>query len=172
MKQRVGIARALVMEPKVLLMDEPFGALDALTRAHLQDELSRIVGETRSTVVMDTHDVAEAVLHTDRIVMISNGPAATVGAILKEEIHRPPARATAWPWPTIRSITSTGARCWSSSTSASADRPPERKVAPFRGHLAPVQVFFPPADNPQTTSGVPERPIRSHQCMHPGSAAC
>src|SRR5690606_41018825 len=62
-----------------------------------------------------------------------------------------PARATAWPWPTIRSITSTGARCWSSSTSASADRPPERKVAPFRGHLAPVQVFFPPRSEEHTS---------------------
>jgi nitrate/nitrite transport system ATP-binding protein len=89
MKQRVGIARALVMEPKVLLMDEPFGALDALTRAHLQDELLRIVGQTHSTVVMVTHDVDEAVLLSDRIVMMSNGPAATVGDILKVELPRP-----------------------------------------------------------------------------------
>ncbi len=89
MKQRVGIARALAMEPKVLLMDEPFGALDALTRAHLQDELSRIVGETGSTVVMVTHDVDEAVLLSDRIVMMTNGPAATVGEILDVPIPRP-----------------------------------------------------------------------------------
>ncbi len=89
MKQRVGIARALAMEPKVLLMDEPFGALDALTRAHLQDELLRIVGETRSTVVMVTHDVDEAVLLSDRIVMMTNGPAATVGEILTVELPRP-----------------------------------------------------------------------------------
>ncbi|QNH04272.1 ABC transporter ATP-binding protein [Pseudomonas sp. B11D7D] len=89
MKQRVGIARALAMEPKVLLMDEPFGALDALTRAHLQDELLRIVGETKSTVVMVTHDVDEAVLLSDRIVMMTNGPAATVGEILSVELSRP-----------------------------------------------------------------------------------
>ncbi|MGL4317070.1 MAG: ABC transporter ATP-binding protein [Pseudomonas sp.] len=89
MKQRVGIARALAMEPKVLLMDEPFGALDALTRAHLQDELLRIVGETHSTVVMVTHDVDEAVLLSDRIVMMTNGPAATIGDIVKVELQRP-----------------------------------------------------------------------------------
>ncbi|MEO8170450.1 MAG: ABC transporter ATP-binding protein [Oxalobacteraceae bacterium] len=89
MKQRVGIARALSMEPKVLLMDEPFGALDALTRAHLQDELLKIVAQTRSTVVMVTHDVDEAVLLSDRIVMMTNGPAATIGEILTVQLARP-----------------------------------------------------------------------------------
>ena len=89
MKQRIGIARALAMEPKVLLMDEPFGALDALTRAHLQDELMRIVQATGSTVVMVTHDVDEAVLLSDRIVMMTNGPAATVGEILTVNLARP-----------------------------------------------------------------------------------
>ena len=89
MKQRVGIARALAMEPKVLLMDEPFGALDALTRAHLQDELLKIVARTQSTVVMVTHDVDEAVLLSDRIVMMTNGPAATIGEVLKVELARP-----------------------------------------------------------------------------------
>jgi len=89
MKQRVGIARALAMEPKVLLMDEPFGALDALTRAHLQDELLKIVAKTESTVVMVTHDVDEAVLLSDRIVMMTNGPAATIGEILEVKLARP-----------------------------------------------------------------------------------
>ena len=89
MKQRVGIARALAMEPKVLLMDEPFGALDALTRAHLQDELLKIVGKTGSTVLMVTHDVDEAVLLSDRIVMMTNGPAATIGEILPVDLARP-----------------------------------------------------------------------------------
>ena len=89
MKQRVGIARALSMEPKVLLMDEPFGALDALTRAHLQDELMGIVAKTGSTVVMVTHDVDEAVLLSDRIVMMTNGPAATIGDIVQVRLPRP-----------------------------------------------------------------------------------
>ncbi|MFZ5560955.1 MAG: ABC transporter ATP-binding protein [Pseudomonadota bacterium] len=89
MKQRVGIARALAMEPQILLMDEPFGALDALTRAHLQDELMNIVAATGSTVVMVTHDVDEAVLLSDRIVMMTNGPAATIGEILEVSLARP-----------------------------------------------------------------------------------
>jgi nitrate/nitrite transport system ATP-binding protein len=89
MKQRVGIARALAMEPNVLLLDEPFGALDALTRAHLQDELLRIAAATHSTVMMVTHDVDEAVLLSDRIVMLTNGPAATIGEILNVDLARP-----------------------------------------------------------------------------------
>jgi nitrate/nitrite transport system ATP-binding protein len=89
MKQRVGIARALSMQPQVLLLDEPFGALDALTRAKLQDELLQIVAQTHSTVVMVTHDVDEAVLLSDRIVMMTNGPAATIGEILQVELERP-----------------------------------------------------------------------------------
>ncbi len=89
MKQRVGIARALAMQPKVLLLDEPFGALDALTRAHLQEELMRIAQDTHSTVMMVTHDVDEAVLLSDRIVMLTNGPAATIGDILHVDLPRP-----------------------------------------------------------------------------------
>jgi len=89
MKQRVGIARALAMEPTVLLMDEPFGALDALTRAYLQDSLMEIQNTLNNTVIMITHDVDEAVLLSDRIVMMTNGPAATVGEILKVDLPRP-----------------------------------------------------------------------------------
>ncbi|MGQ0655596.1 MAG: ABC transporter ATP-binding protein [Betaproteobacteria bacterium] len=89
MKQRVGIARALAIEPKVLLLDEPFGALDALTRATLQDELMRIVEKTGATVLMVTHDVDEAVLLSDRVVMMTNGPAARIGDILEVALPRP-----------------------------------------------------------------------------------
>ena len=89
MKQRVGIARALAMEPKVLLLDEPFGALDALTRTHMQDSLMEIHQALGNTVIMITHDVDEAVLLSDRIVMMTNGPAATVGDILAVDLPRP-----------------------------------------------------------------------------------
>ena len=89
MKQRVGIARALAMQPKVLLMDEPFGALDALTRAHLQDSVMEIHARLGNTVMMITHDVDEAVLLSDRIVMMTNGPAARIGEILDVPLQRP-----------------------------------------------------------------------------------
>ncbi len=89
MKQRVGIARCLAMEPKVLLMDEPFGALDALTRAQLQDSVMEIQAALGNTVIMITHDVDEAVLLSDRIVMMTNGPAATIGEILEVKLARP-----------------------------------------------------------------------------------
>ena len=89
MKQRVGIARALAMEPKVLLLDEPFGALDALTRANLQDELMSIMEKSGATAVMVTHDVDEAVLLSDRIVMMINGPSATIGEILSVHLPKP-----------------------------------------------------------------------------------
>ena len=89
MKQRVGIARALAMEPKVLLLDEPFGALDALTRAHLQDSVMAIHQKLQNTVLMITHDVDEAVLLSDRIVMMTNGPAATIGEVLEVKLPRP-----------------------------------------------------------------------------------
>ncbi len=89
MKQRVGIARALSMEPKILLLDEPFGALDALTRAHLQDQVMQIQADLGTTVMMITHDVDEAVLLSDRIVMMTNGPAAHIGEILDVPLARP-----------------------------------------------------------------------------------
>ncbi len=89
MKQRVGLARALAMEPKVLLLDEPFGALDALTRAHLQDSVMTIHQKLGNTVLMITHDVDEAVLLSDRIVMMTNGPAARIGEVLDVPLARP-----------------------------------------------------------------------------------
>ena len=89
MKQRVGIARALAMEPKVLLLDEPFGALDALTRANLQDSVMEIHAKLANTVMMITHDVDEAVLLSDRIVMMTNGPSATIGQVLTVDLPRP-----------------------------------------------------------------------------------
>ena len=92
MKQRVGIARALAMEPKVLLLDEPFGALDALTRANLQDELMKIMAKSGCTAVMVTHDVDEAILLSDRVVMMTNGPSAGIGEILDVNLARPRAR--------------------------------------------------------------------------------
>ncbi|CAH1659355.1 ABC transporter ATP-binding protein [Chelatococcus asaccharovorans] len=92
MKQRVGIARALAMEPKLLLLDEPFGALDALTRAHLQDQIMQIHQTLGNTVIMITHDVDEAVLLSDRIVMMTNGPAATIGDVLEVPLERPRSR--------------------------------------------------------------------------------
>ena len=89
MKQRVGIARALSMEPKILLLDEPFGALDALTRAHLQDAVMEIHSRLGNTMIMITHDVDEAVLLSDRIVMMTNGPSAKIGEVLDVPIPRP-----------------------------------------------------------------------------------
>jgi nitrate/nitrite transport system ATP-binding protein len=89
MKQRVGIARALAMEPKILLLDEPFGALDALTRAHLQDSVMALHQKLGNTVMMITHDVDEAVLLSDRIVMMTNGPSAQIGEILEVPMPRP-----------------------------------------------------------------------------------
>ncbi|GLW60060.1 nitrate ABC transporter ATP-binding protein [Hydrogenophilus thermoluteolus] len=104
MKQRVGIARALAMQPEVLLMDEPFGALDALTRAHLQDSLMEIQETLKNTVIMITHDVDEAVLLSDRIVMMTNGPEATIGEILPINLPRPRNRLTLSKDPTYAAL--------------------------------------------------------------------
>jgi nitrate/nitrite transport system ATP-binding protein len=89
MKQRVGIARAIAMQPRILLLDEPFGALDALTRATLQDTVMDIQSKLKQTVVMITHDVDEAVLLADRVIMMTNGPSATIGEDLTVNLPRP-----------------------------------------------------------------------------------
>ena len=113
MKQRVGIARALAMEPKVLLLDEPFGALDALTRAHLQDSVMALHQKLGNTILMITHDVDEAVLLSDRIVMMTNGPSARIGEVLDVPLARPRGSNSR---PTPRT-SNAGCACWNSSTS-------------------------------------------------------
>ena len=110
MKQRVGIARALAMKPKILLLDEPFGALDALTRAHLQDRVMQISMELGNTVMMITHDVEEAVLLSDRIVMLTNGPSATIGSICEVPLARPRLPPRADRGPDLRRVPRRGAR--------------------------------------------------------------
>jgi nitrate/nitrite transport system ATP-binding protein len=94
MKQRVGIARAFAIQPRMLLLDEPFGALDALTRGTIQDELLRICAETHQTVFMITHDVDEAILLADRILLMSNGPQARVSEVVKNTMSRDRQRAS------------------------------------------------------------------------------
>ena len=132
MKQRVGIARALAMEPKVLLLDEPFGALDALTRAHLQDSVMEIHATLGNTVMMITHDVDEAVLLSDRIVMMTNGPAARIGEVLDVALPRPRERPGAGRGPDLRPRAAP--RCCASSTRATPSRRRPRDAAERSGH--------------------------------------
>jgi nitrate/nitrite transport system ATP-binding protein len=94
MKQRVGIARAFAIQPKMLLLDEPFGALDALTRGTIQDELLKICAETRQTVFMITHDVDEAILLADTVLLMSNGPQARIAEVVRNPLPRSRKRAT------------------------------------------------------------------------------
>ena len=89
MKQRVAIARALAIKPQVLILDEPFGALDAITKEELQDELLAIWRENKVTVLMITHDIDEALYLADRLVMMTNGPAAKIGEVLDIPFDRP-----------------------------------------------------------------------------------
>ena len=106
MRQRVGIARALALEPKVLLLDEPFSLLDVITRMELQDQVIRLCAQEKKTVLMVTHDVDEALLLADRIVMMTNGPAATVGEILGVPFERPRDRLTLTEQPTYHRLRS------------------------------------------------------------------
>ncbi len=94
MRQRVGIARALAINPQILLMDEPFGALDALTRGFLQDEIERIWEQQRKTAIMITHSIDEALLLSDRIIMMTKGPAARIDEVLEVPFPRPRDRTT------------------------------------------------------------------------------
>jgi len=104
MKQRVGIARAFAIQPKMLLLDEPFGALDALTRGNIQDELLAIVQETKQTVFMITHDVDEAILLADKIFLMSNGPKAVIAEIVENTMPRNRTRSTMHHDPQFYSI--------------------------------------------------------------------
>src|SRR5690606_41942250 len=92
MKQRVGIARAFALSPKLLLLDEPFGMLDSLTRWELQDVLMEVWAKTQVTAICVTHDVDEAILLADRVVMMSNGPKARIGNIMEVDLPRPRSR--------------------------------------------------------------------------------
>jgi bicarbonate transport system ATP-binding protein len=105
-KQRVAIARALAIRPKLLLLDEPFGALDALTRGNLQEQLMKICEENEVTAIMVTHDVDEAVLLSDRIVMLTNGPGSKIGQILEVDIPRPRKRMEVVEHPSYYSLRS------------------------------------------------------------------
>jgi len=93
MKQRVAIARALAIRPEILILDEPFGALDAITKEELQEELLKIWTEYRVTVLMITHDIDEALFLADRVVMMTNGPAADIGEVMEIPFQRPRNRA-------------------------------------------------------------------------------
>lgn len=104
MKQRVGIARAFAIQPKMLLLDEPFGALDALTRGNIQDELLEIVQQTHQTVFMITHDVDEAILLADKIFLMSNGPRAVIAEIVENTMPRNRTRQTMHHDPQFYSI--------------------------------------------------------------------
>src|SRR5919202_1107480 len=104
MKQRVAIARALAIRPKLLLLDEPFGALDALTRGGLQEQLMKICEESKVTCVMVTHDVDEALLLSDRIVMLTNGPESHIGQILEVPIPRPRSRMEVVNYPSYYAL--------------------------------------------------------------------
>jgi bicarbonate transport system ATP-binding protein len=92
MKQRVAIARALAIRPEVLILDEPFGALDAITKEELQEELLKIWNTQKCTVLMITHDIDEALFLADRLVMMTNGPAAGIGEVLNISFARPRSR--------------------------------------------------------------------------------
>ncbi|HEX9453349.1 MAG TPA: ABC transporter ATP-binding protein [Candidatus Binatia bacterium] len=130
MRQRVGIARALALEPKVLLLDEPFSLLDVVTRMELQDQVIRLCAQEKKTVLMVTHDVDEALLLADRIVMMTNGPAATVGEVLGVPFERPRDRLSISEDPMYHRLRGQMLRFLE-------ERAPERAVSPLRERGAP-----------------------------------
>ncbi len=134
MRQRVGIARAFALEPKILLLDEPFSLLDALTRMELQDELLRLWEKGRKTVLMVTHDVDEALLLADRIVMMTSGPAATIGEILSVPFLRPRIRAEVFNHPyyyQLRDHLLTFLEERASQVPPHSSLPPEAPLSPY-----------------------------------------
>lgn len=132
MRQRVGIARALALEPKVLLLDEPFSLLDVVTRMELQDQVIRLCAQEKKTVLMVTHDVDEALLLADRIVMMTNGPAATVGEILGVPFARPRDRLKLSEEPMYHRLRGEMLRFLE-------ERAPERALAPAQQNHEPVE---------------------------------
>ena len=126
MKQRVGIARAFAIQPKMLLLDEPFGALDALTRGMIQDELVRICAATQQTVFMITHDVDEAILLADRILLMSNGPGACIAEIVDNTLPEPRDAARHPPRPAVLPHRAT---TWSISSSTARSLPERERTS-------------------------------------------
>jgi len=156
MRQRVAIARAFAIEPKLLLLDEPFGALDALTRGTIQDELLKICAETHQTVFMITHDVDEAILLADRILLMTNGPQARVAESVQVSIERPRERASIVHDPGYYRIRThlvdfLVSRSAELSGSSTADSPGAR-------HQGPPRVVDPARDRTQTASDPAEAP--------------
>jgi nitrate/nitrite transport system ATP-binding protein len=144
MRQRVGIARALALEPKVLLLDEPFSLLDVVTRMELQDQVIRLCAQEKKTVLMVTHDVDEALLLADRIVMMTNGPAATVGEILGVPFERPRDRLTLSEEPMYHRLRSQMLRFLEERAPERAATPAQQKDEPFKqlAQLSAEEVFI------------------------------
>jgi nitrate/nitrite transport system ATP-binding protein len=151
MKQRAGIARALAMEPEVLLLDEPFGALDALTRSTLQDEVLRLHLEQGLTVFMVTHDVDEAIYCSDRIVMMNNGPRASIGQILTVDLPRPRVRMEVMESPVFTHLRTECIRFLFTRKGGVGAGPAEQPSAALSP--APSPAPQPPPAAPPSTSG-------------------
>ena len=153
MKQRVGIARAFAIEPKMLLLDEPFGALDALTRGTIQDELLRICAQTRQTVFMITHDVDEAILLADTVLLMSNGPQARIAEVVRNPLPRSRERATLHHEPLFYAVRNhlvdfLVSRSQTLSHGKAPEHPPEVRPG-VDAEASPVTSPIPSAPNPR-----------------------